>query len=130
MKSPRVVLLAVLTILIWQTAASAQRARFVDAEEFDAKCLKPGQFVAVTYFAEGSKELEVKGFVSAVNDSSFTIAGSAAGANVPFCDLDILIIGRKRAEIILIKHKPVARNDDRARRIPGLQPTPRILASR
>ena len=128
MKSPRVALLAVLTILIWQTAASAQRARFVNAEEFDAKCLKPGQFVTVTYFTGGSKEVEVKGFVSAVNDSSFTIAGSAAGANVPFCDLDILIIGMQRAEIILIKHKPVAQGDDRVRRMPDLRSTPLALA--
>lgn len=128
MKQPRVVLAAILMVLVGQSTADAQRARFVKAEDFDAGCIKSGQFVEVTYFTREGKENHVKGYVKAIRDSSFTVSGSVDQVEVPFHNLDILIIGRRKPEIILIKHRPVDQQEDRVRTVPGSERAPRILA--
>jgi len=127
MKQPRVALAAILMVLVWQTTSSAQRARFVRAEAFDSGCLKSGQFVEVTYFATDGKQSQVKGYVKAIGRTSFTVSGTVDPVEIRFKSIEILVIGRQKPEIILLKHKPVAREDDRARKAPKRAPIPTIL---
>jgi hypothetical protein len=128
MKQPRVVLAAILMVLVGQSVADAQRARFVKAEDFDTGCLKSGQFVEVTYSTGEGKERRIKGYVRAIGDSSFTVSGPVDQVEVPFRGLDILIIGRRTPDIILIKHKPATQPENRVRSVPGVEQAPRVLA--
>ena len=128
MKHPRLALAALLVVLVWQTAASGQMARFVRADAFDSGCLKSGQFVQVTYFLTDEKQNQTKGYVKAVGSSSFTLSRPVDQVEISFQDIEILVIGRLKPHIILLKHRPVVRDNDRVRRTPNLEPPPQTLA--
>ena len=87
-----------------------------------------GQFVEVTYYAGSRKECHLKGYVKTIGDSSFTVCVSLEEVEVSFHDLDILIIGRRKPEIILIKHSPADTEENRARSGPGAGLSPKTLA--
>ena len=102
--------IALLTVLMLQLtagAALAQRARFVRTDAFDRTRLRPGTFVCVSYYARDHREATVKGYVRCVRDSVFTVSSAVHRTTIRFRDVDMLIIGRHRPEIILFKCGPL-----------------------
>ena len=111
-----IALLTVLMLHLLAAGATAQRTQFLRTEDFDTTRLRPGTFVQVSYYTGQNRETGAKGYVFAVRDSSFTVASAIHRTTIPFRDVDILIIGRGRPEIILFKNGYRASKS----RVPGI----------